>query len=116
MHFVLLWKTWFEGKIDTQWDFVLVDHTREWKPRNRSGVDLIPANKVEDIMASMDPVRIAKFESENVHGLVLSALIDASDTESAIDVVIASFPDAEIMRCIPVLDHMLDEIKLKYMS
>jgi hypothetical protein len=116
MHFVLLWKTWFEGAVNTTWDFILVEHTNQWKSRDRSITSIIPSDIVEEVMLSMDPVRIFKFESENVHGLVLSALIEAENTENAIRTVLQTFPDAEILKCIPVLDHMLSKVRKTYES
>jgi hypothetical protein len=116
MHFVLLWKTWFEGKINTTWSFLLVDHTNEWKPRGRSSPEIIPSVRVEEVMSSMDPMRIAEFEAGNVHGLILSALIESESVEQAIATISESFPDAEILRCVPVLDQWLPNVKSTYES
>ncbi len=114
MHFVLLWKTWFDGKINTPWDFILVEHTNDWKSRGQIGSEPVSPSIVEEIMSSMDPQRISRFETDHIHGLILSALIEAENTGKAINLVHVSFPDAEIMKCVPVLDHMLSTVKDMY--
>lgn len=115
MHHIVLWKTWLEGRIETQWPFVLVDHTDEWRPRT-PGAGLVSKDVVESIWASMDPEKILEFETQHIPALVLSALFESDSVDHAIESVRGSFPDAEILNCLPVLPEMLDTVRAAFMK
>lgn len=109
--YLVLWKTWLESEFDTPWDFVLVERTNEFKSRSNPKAEVLPSSVIDDLYLSFNAEKIDKFLSEHVDAVVLSAIIEAGDQDTAINSVNSSFEDAVIVRCVEIPDEMLLEVQ-----
>lgn len=100
-YWLLLWKTWFEGEVETPWDFKLIDHTNEFKSRTPPN-DKIPESDVEAIFTSFNSLLIEKFERNHVSAVILTCMIKSATPEDALKSLNLCFPDAELLNIVEI--------------
>lgn len=106
IRWLVSWKTWIEGEINTPWPWLPVDRVQEYKHRDYPNVK-IPPEKIESVYLSFDAETIARFEDDHIDAVRLVCMVDADDEGSARSSVSAVFSDAEIETCDIITDDML---------
>lgn len=112
-YYIIFWKTWLIDKINTPWPFKFVEYASEFKPKDpsKSAYEKVPEHIVNSVYMSFDNDQIFEFEENHIDGIILSALVDSYDKDSAINSVTRTFKDAEVVECIELPFDKVSEAK-----
>jgi hypothetical protein len=97
--FYLAWLTWTEGKIETPWDFWVLNVGFDYKPRKNSTSSLKPSlTMVQTAFDNQDVDILEEIEREFVRDMKLCAFLMANNMEDAQSQITKIFKDAEFER------------------
>lgn len=97
-YWLILWKTWIEGELDTPWPFMLYEKTADFRSRKNPEIR-ISQDKVDSVLQSYNAELVNDFLEEHVEAWVLATVFEAADSAFAIEIVKAVFQDAEVVKC-----------------
>lgn len=99
----------------TPWPFLLVEHTDDFKPRGAGPHDPpVPIDILQSTYLSMNPEIIMNFEKDHINALMLSCMVEAETQEQAVGSILSCFPDAVIVRCLPIPLAMIDDVRKSF--
>lgn len=102
-NYYTVWRTWWEGAVNTPWDFYPLKRGDQLKPR--AGKEQLTPPSSAQIAAAFEAENsrfLNEVEENFVEDIWLAAFVPAIDQNSAAKQIIKLFPDAEIQRCVAV--------------